>query len=129
MYQYSVSESTVSTNPHLPLLLKEFDKLKNQKVRLYFTYIEGDDNGIARGEKQDTNGSFTFVTPSKQMHLGIGMMSWDGQLHLAWLLEHEFQNDKHMSQLILYMDRESGVLVTRTEEMDGNIVFTFSTAN
>jgi len=129
MYQYAISESTVSTNPYLPLLLKEFERIRDQKARLYFTYIEGYDDELPDKEVPD-QASFTFVTPSKQMHLGFGVMSWEGQLYLAWLLEREFQNDKHMSQLILYMDdRENGVLITRTEEADGDIVFTFSTAN
>ncbi len=130
MYQYAVSKSTVSTNPYLPLLLKEFEKLKSQRARLYFTYIEGDDDEPLGSKENPEHASFTFVTPSKQVHLGFGMMSWEGQVWLAWLLEHEFQNDKHMSQLILYTnDRENGTLVTRTEEIDGNIVFTFSAAN
>lgn len=130
MYQYTVSESTVSENPHLPLLLKELDQLKNQKARLYFTYIEGDNDSTGTMEDPE-QAAFTFVTPSKQMHLGFGMMSWDGQLCLAWLLEYEFQSSQNISpQLILYLeDRENGILVTRTEEVDGSIVFTFSTAN
>ncbi|MFI5260692.1 MAG: hypothetical protein ACHQU0_02790 [Candidatus Paceibacteria bacterium] len=122
MYQFTVSPSTTSTNPHLPNLLEELDQLKEQRVRLYFTYIDLDK------DKGSPPVSFTFVTPSKQAHLGLGSMSWEGQRSLARLLEHEFQHDEDMSQLLLYLNN-SGILVTRTEEIDGTIVFTLSPAN
>ena len=128
MHQYHILNSTDSANPHLPQLLKQLENVRSQRTRLYYTYIEGDDDPTE--DKQTDSAQFTFVTPSKQMHLGLGMMSWDGQLHLAWLLEYEFQNGENKSQLILYMEeRENGVLVTRTEESDGTIVFTLSPAN
>lgn len=129
MHQFTVSKSQASANPHLPHLLKELDQLRDQRARLYFTYITGDDDPFGESDKPE-RASFMFVTPSKQVHLGLGMLSWDGQLHLAWLLEHEFQDGPDMSQLILYMDeREKGILVTRTDEIDGSIVFTLSSVN
>ncbi len=126
MYQFVISPSAVSTNPFLQSFLKQFDKIQKQGGRLYYTHIETDPHDVGQKEKLDEM-SFTFVTTSKDIHLGLGRLGWDAQSYLVGLLEHEFEKDEDMSQMLLYL--EKAILVTRTEEIDGTVVYTFSPAH
>ncbi len=127
MYQFVISPSAVSTNPFLQSFLKQFDKIQKQGVRLYYTYIETDPHDVGGEKEKLDNMPFTFVTTSKDIHLGLGRLCWDAQSYLVGLLEHEFEKDEYMSQMLLYL--EKAILVTRTEEIDGTVVYTFSPAH
>ena len=123
MYEYAVSPSTISANPFLQSLLRQLSEQQQQSGRLYYTYIETDPDDVAEGTYQQ---SFTFVTTSKDIHLGLGRMRWEAQAYLVGLLEHEFKKDQEMSQMLLRLEKT--ILVTRTEEVMDGVVYTLSPA-
>lgn len=74
MYQLIVSNSTVSDNPHLQPLLKHFERIEKQKVRVYYTHIETDPGDADGSKEQLEENPFTFVTTLKDIHLWLGRL-------------------------------------------------------
>ena len=130
MYFISVSLPD-SSNPFASTLREHLAKVEEQKARVYYTNIEFDlrrHPGERKRNPEDQK--FTFVTTSKEIHLGLGRMDWDTQSYLVEFLEHEFEKEDGVPQMLLRMSaNEKAILITRTIEIDNAILYTLSPAN
>ena len=112
-------------NPYVAEFARQLDQARKQKGKVYQTYVDD------QGKKK-----FVFVTTSKDVHLGLGMLTNLGQSLLAKQLEYEFRN-KTFGQLMLNLPSESGdendeksVLVAMTEDRaSGETCFGLSPAH
>ena len=116
----ALSSSAKAANPHLEPLMKELIETRKQKARIYQTYV-------IDGAKR-----YTFVTTSKDMHLGFGSISLDGQRHLARLLAPEFSRGK-FGQLLIRFEKDEGdaksTVLVATSTHSGETSFGFSPAH
>jgi hypothetical protein len=120
MHELILKKPTVSGPQSLDMaaLAAEFEWLDKEPGRIYQTYVFGDRH------------THTFMTTSKDVHLGLGRLSRSGQLRLAKLLEAEMLNNE-TSQLRLRLDNDGKngtLLVVMTTNDDGCRVFTLSPA-
>ena len=91
----STAKAAPAGNPHLLTLVEEINKTRKEKGRVYQTYVI------------DRDKSYTFVSTSKDFHLGIGQLTKEGQVYLAKFLEHEF-NKGTLGQLMLGIEKDEG---------------------
>lgn len=135
MFELRIGQSTdVTINHHIQPLLEGLNKIRERKVRVYYTFVDS----------LNPKTKFAFVTTSKDTHLGIGMMDADTRRHLAWFLSVEFSkryldHERECHQLLLTFETgdnsERPILVTWTIDKgvkEENIpvleTFTFSPA-
>jgi hypothetical protein len=105
--------------PHGIELWKDLEDIKKLKFRVFQTPVVR-----LNGDEKMT---FSFLTSSKEAHLGIGRLSSAGKYHLAKLLDQEFKL-YCCSELMLSFDDSEGFLVTRTVQ-DNHTVLTFYPAH
>lgn len=80
---------------HLYGLLHALQQVSNQGVKVYRTFVP----------KDDKQRPYTFMTTSKDIHLALGKLSQEGQLHLARLLKLEFEFGE-FNELLLYPEKD-----------------------
>lgn len=79
---------------HLHGVLDALNQVASQHVKVYRTFVP-------KGDK----GSYVFTTTSKDLHLALGTLSAEGRLHLASLLELEFEAGE-CQELLMFTEAE-----------------------
>ena len=88
---------------HLHGVMDALGQIASQHVKIYRTFVPKHDKW-----------TYVFTTTSKDLHLALGALSQEGQLHLASLLHLEFVAGK-CNKLLIFPEAErnrGGMLVT-----------------
>ena len=88
---------------HLHGVMDALGQVTSQRVKVYRTFVPKNDKW-----------TYVFTTASKDVHLSLGALSQEGQLHLASLLHLEFVKGV-CHELLLFNAPErnhSGMLIT-----------------
>ena len=113
---------TVTDNPHFSDLLEGLEE-SSQSMGVYNTYVVSGPTHLE---------VFTFRTTTKDLHLKLGILTYECQVQLARMLEWHFANCIKESQLLLFFlfrgGKEGTILITRTKEQ-GEVIFTLAPAH
>jgi hypothetical protein len=116
---------------HNRSLNEEIGKTLSQGVRIYRTWVHDSEN---RTQNQDYE--YEFLTPSKEIHLWIGSLTSEGQLHLARLLDEETSalartqtSFDSLDLLLFYGGKDRAWYVTCSEHTNLKKKFVFASAH
>ena len=88
---------------HLRWVMDAFEQVSSQHVKVFRTFVP-----------KHNKWTYVFTTTSKDIHLALGALSQEGQLHFAGLLHLEFVAGK-CDELLFFPEAErsrGGMLVT-----------------
>lgn len=89
MKTVTLSKPGISELNHFAAVIAEIERLNAQQVKIYHTFV-------SMGGKE-----FTLLTTSKDIHLGLGLMTLEGQYHFAELLFEISKFGEHANEMVV----------------------------